>query len=270
MKTTLSAQESKLILKLAWEKKRLVKLDEIVRILKVSRDHAYKIASVLCDKRWLERLKSGSYQIIPLEGGPRRVSEMNPYVIGQLLDEPYFFSYATANTHYGFSSQVYTTLFVALKKQRRMLSLKGVDIQFVSLSASKFFGFGEVEVMGERVQMAEPEKALLDSLDKPQYAGGIEEVCAIFDRAKGKIDPGKLTDYAFRFETTSLIQRLGFLIDFIKLPIPKEIRNRLLNKVKEKAQPIPLAVAARFGRKGKSSTDWLIIQNVPQNLMRNH
>src|SRR3989338_3419066 len=163
MKTTLSAQESKLLLKLAWEKKRLVKLDEIVRILKVSRDHAYKIASVLCDKRWLERLKSGSYQIIPLEGGPRRVSEMNPYVIGQLLDEPYFFSYATANTHYGFSSQVYTTLFVALKKQRRMLSLKGVDIQFVSLSASKFFGFGEVEVMGERVQMAEPEKGLLDS-----------------------------------------------------------------------------------------------------------
>src|SRR3989338_4221266 len=163
MKTTLSAQESKLLMKLAWEKKRLVKLDEVVRILRVSRDHAYKIASVLCDKKWLERLKSGNYQVIPLEGGPKRVSEMNPYVIGQLLGEPYFFSYATANTHYGFSAQVYTTLFVALKRQRRPLSLKGANIQFVTLSRSKFFGFHQVEVMGEKIQMAESEKGLLDS-----------------------------------------------------------------------------------------------------------
>jgi len=268
MKTTLSAQESKLLMKLAWDKKRVVKLDEIVRILKVSREHAYKIASVLCDKKWLERLKSGSYQIIPLEGGPRRVSEMNPYVIGELLDESYFFSYATANTHYGFSAQVYTTLFVVLKRQRRDIALKGVNIQFVALSKAKFFGFEETAVMGEKIQMAEPEKALLDSLDKPQYAGGIEEVCTIFDRAKGKIDPGKLVNYAFRFGTVSLLQRLGFLVDFLKLNMPKEIRNKLLDEVKEKAQPIPLASPARFGRKGKIAEDWLIIQNVSERLLQ--
>lgn len=267
MKTTLSAQESKLILKLAWEKKRLVKLDEIVRILKVSRNHAYKIASVLCDKGWLERLKSGSYQIIPLEGGPKRVSEMNPYVIGQLLNEPYFFSYATANTHYGFSSQVYTTLFVALKRQRRMISLKGVTIQFVSLSGSKFFAFGDIEVMGERVQMAEPEKVLLDSLDKPQYAGGIEEVSLVLEKAKVKIDPGKLVEYAFRFHTTSLLQRLGFFIDLLRIPVSDKLRKKLSTE-SQKGQPIPLATSDRFGRKGKLWPEWKIIQNVPTNLLR--
>ena len=67
MKTTLSAQESKLFFKLGWEKKRLVRLTEIVRILKVSRDHACKIASILCEKKWLERLKSG----LPAAGGCR-------------------------------------------------------------------------------------------------------------------------------------------------------------------------------------------------------
>lgn len=248
----LIGQESNLLMKLAWEKKRLLKLDGIVRILKVSREHAYKIASVLCDKKWLARLKSGSYQVIPLEGGPKRVSEMNPYIIGELLGEPYFFSYATANTHYGFSAQVDTTLFVAIKRQRRMLSLKGVNIQFVSLSESKFFGFGEAEVMGEKFKMAEPDKALLDSLDKPQYTSGLEEVCTVFDRAKGKIDSGKLVDYALRFETISLFQRLGFLIDFLKLPIQNKIRRKLSDQVKENAQPIPLASPAKesFPRTG--------------------
>lgn len=267
MKTTLSALESKLLLKLAWEKKRLVSLPEIVRLLKISRDHAYKLASILCEKKWLERLKSGAYQVIPLEGGPKRVSEMNPYVIGNLLNEPYFFSYATANTYYGFSTQVYNTLFIALTRQHHSISLKGVKIDFVMLYPAKFFGFTEVEIMGEKVKMAEPEKALLDSLDKPRYAGGIEEVFAAFDRVKEKIDLGKLLECAFRFKTTSLLQRLGFLIDFLKIPLSDNLRQKLLSKIR-KAQPIPLATPERFGHKGKLWPEWKIIQNVSSNLLR--
>jgi len=100
--------------------------------------------------------------------------------------------------------------------------------------------------------MAEPEKALLDSLYKPHYAGGIEEVFAVFDRAKDKIDYGKLVDYALRFKTTSLLQRLGFLIDSLKPPIPKMSRQKLLARVKENAQPIPLASPARLAAKESS------------------
>lgn len=266
MKTTLSAQESRLLLKAAWEKKRVISLPEIVRVLRVSRDHAYKIASILCEKKWLERLKSGSYQIIPLEGGPKRVSEMNPYVIGSLLDEPYFFSYATAHTHYGFSSQVYPTLFIALTRQRRTLSLKSTQIQFVALFSPKFFGFTEVEIMGEKVKMAEKEKALLDALDKPQYAGGIEEVFGAFSRAKGKIDFEKLVEYAFRFKTTSLLQRLGFLFDFLKIPIAPKLRGQLFLKI-QNGQPITLGTPDRFGRKGRAWPEWKIIQNVPNDLL---
>ena len=266
MKTSLSTKESKLLLKLAWGKKRLVSLPEIVRILKISRNHAYKLASVLCKKKWLERLKSGSYQVIPMEGGPKRVTEMNPYVIGPLLKKPYFFSYATANTHYGFSAQVYSTLFIALKGRHRPLSIRSAKIQFVTLSESKFFGFSEVEVMGEKVQMAGKEKALLDSLDKPQYAGGIEEVFSAFNRAKGTIDYQKLIDYAICFGTTTLIQRLGFMVDFLKIPIPRKLRQRLLDKAQE-GQVIPLAASGRFGRKGDLCKDWNIIQNIPSDVL---
>lgn len=266
MKTTLSAQESRLMLKLAWEKKRLLTLDEMVRILRISRDHASKMASLLCEKKWLERLKSGSYQVIPLEAGPKRVSEMNPYVIGSLLEEPYFFSYATANTYYGFSTQVYNTLFIALKKQRRSFSLKQTKIQFVTLTPSKFFGFTKAEIMGEKVEMAEREKALLDSLDKPQYAGGIEEVSSVLERAKAKVDPGKLVEYAFRFHTTSLLQRLGFFADLLKIPVPDKLRKKL-SEESQKGQPIPLATSERFGRKGKLWPEWKIIQNVPSDLL---
>lgn len=269
MKTSLSAKESKLLLELAWEKKRLVSLPEIVRVLKVSRNHAYKLASVLCKKKWLERLKSGSYQVIPMEGGPKRVTERNPYVIGCLLEKPYFFSYATANTHYGFSTQVYSTLFVALKGRHRPISIRSAKIQFVTLSESKFFGFMEVEVMGEKVKMAEKEKALLDSLDKPQYAGGIEDVFSAFNRAKEKISYEKIVDYAIHFETTTLIQRLGFMADFLKIPISRKHRKRLLNKAQQ-GQVIPLATSGRFAREGELFKEWNIIQNIPGDILRSN
>ena len=269
MKTTLSAKESKLLLKLAWEKRHLVSLSEIVRILRVSRNYAYKLASVLCEKKWLERLKSGSYQVIPMEGGPKRVTQMNPYVIGHLLKKPYFFSYATANTHYGFSTQVYSTLFVALEGRHRPISIRSTKIQFVALSQSKFFGSTEVEVMGERVKMADKEKALLDCLDKPQYAGGIEEVFSAFYRAQGKIDYKKMVDYAIRFETTSLLQRLGFLVDFLKVPVSKKLRQKLLAKAQE-GQVIPLVTSGRFGREGSLIKEWNIIQNIPSDILRSN
>ena len=50
----------------------------------------------------------------------------------------------------------------------------------------KFFGETEVDAYGSRVQMAEPEKAVLGCFDRPQYAGDIPEVAAMLWRSKGR------------------------------------------------------------------------------------
>ena len=95
------------------------------------------------------------------------------------------------------------------------------------------------------------------------------EVFSAFNRAKEKINYEKVVDYAIRFETTALIQRFGFLMDFLKAPISKKLRQRLLNKAQE-GQAIPLAASGRFGRGGNLFKEWNIIQNIPDDILHSN
>lgn len=266
MVKSLSKIESKLLTQLSWDKKKVAEMADIVRILKCSRGYAYKIASVLCDKEWFERIGRGKYLLIPLEGGPGRVPDMNPYLAGRVLRCPYYFSYATANSYYGFSTQIYNTMFIAVLIQRRSFEFKNAYIKFVTISKRKFFGFEKAKVMGEEIFVAEKEKTIIDSIDKPRYVGGILEILQVLDRAKNSIELGKIVDYAIRMHTTPLLQRLGFLFEFVKIKLPSELERKLaINLGKNN---VLLGNGKQWGEKGKINEKWRIIQNIPFTILR--
>jgi len=126
----------------------------------------------------------------------------------------------------------------------------------------KFFGATEVDAYGSRVQMAEAEKALLDCLDRPQYAGDIPEVAAMLWHGKGRLDWPHLAEYALQFRSHSLAQRLGYLADLFSLPMGDETRHRLLagtgNSTCYLGQP------GRWGRGGEYDAIWRVVVNVPR------
>jgi hypothetical protein len=51
----------------------------------------------------------------------------------------------------------------------------------------RFFGFSDVSTLGETVKMAILERALVDALDRPSYAGGLGEVSRMVARAATRI-----------------------------------------------------------------------------------
>lgn len=266
MVKSLSNLESKLLMQLSWDKKKVARLADIVRILKCSREYAYKIASVLCDKEWFERIGRGKYLLIPLEGGPGRVPDMNPYLAGRLLTGPYYFSYATANNYHGFSTQMYNTMFIVVLTQRRPFEFKNAYMKFITISKRKFFGFEKVKVMSEEVFMAEKEKTIIDSIDKPHYAGGIPEILQVLDKAKIKIDLGKVIDYAIRMHTAPLLQRLGFLFEFVKIKLPSKLEIKLIKKLGK--NNVLLGNGKQWSSKGKIDNKWRVIQNIPFNILQ--
>jgi len=100
---TLSDLESQLVMELEWQEKQVVTLQDMVDILSCSYNHARKLAHQLETKRWSDRLAPGKYQFIPASRGSQAVPDMNPLLVGGVLVDPYYFSYATANHFYGFS-----------------------------------------------------------------------------------------------------------------------------------------------------------------------
>ena len=264
MERTLSGVESKIVLRLEWDKKRIVTIDDVARILRCSRNEARVIAHRLQEKRWLERLRRGRYLFIPAERGGEGVPPMNPLLVGSVLVEPYYYSYSTSNAHYGFTTQMRPTLYLATTKLRRHVKWRNNQFKFVALSKHKFFGFQEVEVLGAKVNMAEPEKTLVDSVDKMRYSGGVGEVLSVISNGLKRVDVEKLAEYAVRMRTQSLIQRIGYFIDVLVdrdlADFPDKARKKLLMHVGK----APIYLDSAGERTGRFEKTWKIVENVPR------
>ena len=126
----------------------------------------------------------------------------------------YYVSWWTALSHHRLTEQLPQTIWVASKVFRQNRNVAGTNFRFVRLAPNKFFGFQSVVVPGGRVLMASKSKAVLDSLEHPEYAGGFGEV------AKAIINPRVTTDALIRTAkrqgVAATAQRLGWLIENLR------------------------------------------------------
>jgi len=264
MSRSLSGLEARLILHLEWEKQPLVTIDEAMAILGCSYDHARQVLHRLSRRRWLVPLTPGKYELIPAERGEYAFPDTNALFIGSALVEPYYFSFATAAFYHGLSTQASATVYIAtsVRTGRRVYHVRGKEYRLVLQPSHKFFGVVEVDAYGSRVNMAEPEKTILDALDRPEYAGDIPEIAGMLQRGQGRLDWDRLATHAFRFESQALIQRMGYLIDLLELPISPEARDCLLAGV-GKSTPY-LGRPGQWGTGGAYDSTWRIVDNVPR------
>lgn len=261
---SLSPLESKLILRLEWEKQPVVTIERAMDILDCSYDHARQVLHRLARRRWLAPIRPGTYELIPAERGEYAFPDTNPLFIGSLLVTPYYFSFATAAFFHGLSTQAAATVYVAttVQKKRRLLTVRGKAYRLVVQPAHKFFGATEVDAYGSRVMMADPEKTVVDSLDRPAYAGDIPEIAAMLWRGRGRLDWERLADYALRFRSQALVQRLGYLTDLLDLPIAESTRSRLRAGIGKSTSH--LGRPGRWGTSGAYVAAWRIVDNVPR------
>jgi len=260
----LSPEEARLVAKWEAEKKTIIRAMDVQNALHCSLDYAYFLVHKLERKKWLERVATGVYQFVPAAYGyPEKIPPANAFVVGAALVEPHYFSYYTSNSHYGFTTQMPFTLFIATTKKKAVVEWQGTTFKFVTLSKRKFFGYRLERVFDVEVYMAEPEKSLVDSFDKPHYAGGIEQLARIVWRGLARVNEDMLVDYALRMKSHALVQRLGFVIDFLARerlvkPLPSGLRNLLQDGVGR----TPIYLDPRKPKTGSFYKEWRVICNL--------
>jgi len=262
---SLSPLESKLILQLEWEKQPVVNIEDAMKIMGVSYDHARQLLHGLVQDHWLARVQPGKYELIPAERGEHAFPDTNPLFLGSVLVQPYYFSYATAAFFHGLSTQASQVVFIATSQdlpRRRLVREK--EYRLIFQPEHKFFGWLEMDAYGSRVNMAEPEKAVLDSLDHPAYAGDIPEVAGMLWRGRNSLKWKKIVEYAIRFRSRALLQRLGYLLDAVKIPIQTEIHRLLLEAAVANGKCY-LGQPGRWGVGGEYSSTWRVVDNIPRN-----
>lgn len=201
----------------------------------------------------IERIEKGKYMIIPL-GARKGGYTVNEFIIGSQLVKPAVISYWSALNYHGFTEQIPETVFIQTtsRKKEQHLEILGVRYRIVRVIGKKFFGSEKVWIEDVAVEITDPEKTVVDCLDKPQYCGGIAEAAKALH---GNLDFVKLKKYAIDIGNSAVIKRLGILCD--KMGIKVDVEPGLISG------NYPLLDPSMHGN-GILNRKWKIRENVSE------
>lgn len=264
---SLSPAESQVVLSLEAEGRADVSIGEIARRAGVDRGRARKLAHTLVRKGWLQRVGRGRYILNPPSSGPEPIPDMNPYRVGSHLVEPYYFAYGTAANLHGFLTQAPRVYDIATPTAAERSISHPAEYRLVHVAPRKFFGWQETTKYGAAFHVSDPEKTVLDCLDRQDLANDIAGAVQVLHKAKPRLDYGKLEDYVRRMGNKSLAQRLGYLLEHVqpRSAVPEDFLS-FLRAFRGRAF-VRLASAARHGTKGRYHSDWRVVVNVPESVL---
>lgn len=159
-------------------------VEDIQRVLKISKKSALVTASRYVSAKLLIRLKREMY-ILPQR--LKTLTENEYFEIANLLQTPSYISLTTALSYYNITTQQTPNFYesVALKRTREFEVL-GKEFNFTLVKKDFYFGF----VKKENFFIASPEKALADAI----YLTAIGKYNADFDAIDFlKLDKDKIT-----------------------------------------------------------------------------
>lgn len=217
IKQGLSRREALALTRLASQNQTIITINDIQDAIDVPYDDAKKIANNLVHKQWLDRLKSGTYLIVPLAAGETGEYTEHEFVIASHLADPMYISYWTALNFHGLTEQVPMTVVAATTEQVPDREIHGVTYGFVTLTAAKFFGYDSVVVDAQQVNVASVEKTLVDCADHPEHCGGIGELAK--GVAAADLDQATLTEYLLRLGNGAAIKRIVYLADLLDVEL---------------------------------------------------
>ncbi len=169
----------------------------------------------LQSKGWIRRIRRGLFAVVPLSSGEDRSPQLHEFVVAMELVSPAVIAYWSALNHHGMTEQLPRTVFVATDHpvRRQPGDVLGVTYKIVSLKPEKFFGIAKDWIDEHPFSVTDKEKTIIDGLDLPQYAGGVNEIAKALTGSWKTLDETKLRKYAAAIGNSAVGKRLGFMME---------------------------------------------------------
>ena len=194
-------------------RKPVITLNDVARIIQKSKAYTRVYVNRLSKKNLLREVEKGKY-----------ATSEDPFEIGSNLIFPSYISFISAYSIYGFTTQTPIELQVISLKSKKPLSTGNTRILFVKFKKQNFFGYKREKFRNRYIFIAEPEKAIVDSLYLPRYCPIAESYTAL---KNSDIDINKLIEYALRMRSIITIKRLGYLLEVNGHDIYKKVKPQL-------------------------------------------
>lgn len=257
----ISKQSNELLSYFNDQDKKCFSYSEAKKALPFSKEGAVKqLLSDMTKRGLLMRLKKGLYYVIPYE---QDAESFMPdwHLIAECLvnDAEHYIGYYSALQIHDLIVQPSLKEQIVVSQQIRPSSIKIKDVpfQFIYHNENHFFGTKKMWIdRFHKVTCSDLEKTFIDCLFKPDYSGGIVEIARALYVSKEKIDFNKLFKYVEKFNSQSVLKRLGFLIDTL------EIETGIIDKLQELKTKSYVLLDTELPKTGKMLSRWSIQQNI--------
>lgn len=257
---TLGPIETNIVARLTYEKKTIITVRDLDQLFKLPPEDRKQVVFRLKKKKILMPVKRGAYAFSPLEAGPEGTG------VDELLIPPLFFpkknyyvGYSTIFNYYGFTEQLFQTVYVLNTAIWREKIICGISYKFIRIPESRFYGLETIKVKDADVIISSKERTLIDLIYFNKPVGGIKPAVAILKQfvMEKKCDIKKLVAYAARFPNIKTRKRIGLILEESNLA--DAVLEPLVNSIKN------TAVSTFTGsRKGAFNKKWRVILNDSQ------
>lgn len=137
----------------------------------------------------------------------------DPFLIASRIIWPSYISCWSALNYHHLTEQVPSDIWVVVTKNKKDIKFSNTNIRFIKIKTNCFFGYNKVKYCNLDIFIANPEKAIIDSILLGKIS--FSEVKDIILSNVKRIKIRKFLSYLVRIGNKSLIKRFGFLFESI-------------------------------------------------------
>jgi predicted transcriptional regulator of viral defense system len=216
-------------------------------------------------KQNIIRIRRGLFASIPFSFQGTESYSVDPYLIAGRISSDSILAYHTAFDFYGVSYSLYhqlifmsqtnirpfifqQTKFICLPFPKSLIKKNKTELEIVT-----------VDRQGLDIKITSIERTLVDALDRPEYAGGWEEIWRTTEHIP-ILNFDKMVEYALSLDNATTIAKLGFFLEQHKHQLNVDEKALTLLQA---SKPISIHYLERTKREpGKLIQRWnLIVPN---------
>jgi predicted transcriptional regulator of viral defense system len=212
------------------------------------------LLSRLLRSGYLRRVSRGVYEVVEAP----KVRIAHEFVLALAIPSPReaaYISWRSALAHYGLTEQMAKVVYVAVVNSHPDARVSGARAHFVAQRTDRRYDIREVTLSGASIRMVSPEKAIIDSLDRPELSGGLGEVVRAL-ASRSQLDYARVVSLALLHPSGTLVRRIGYLMTVLHLGDPSPLRQRV------GARDKPMRLDLDEDRTGEVDREWRVIDNI--------
>lgn len=197
----------------------LVTSAEVAEVLKIDKIRARRLLQVWEKNDWLFRVRRDLYQPLSLESDKRHAVVEDPWLVAAKLFSPCYIGGWTAIEYWNLTEQIFQTIMVVTSHRfsKNDFVVGGIKYRLKMTSQKYFFGLETVWRNNAKMQISDPSRTIIDTINDPIFGGGMRLVVDFFKEYLKSEHKSLhlLMEYAQKMDNRTIFKRLGFLMDFL-------------------------------------------------------